>query len=164
MKHISSDTKESIIQQVLSSKHETIRDIAEKNNVGYSSLQKWLQLSRAGKPLSRKKQRDSPIGLSKSEQLNHLLQTSQLDEESLGAYCRSHGIYSHQLTDWRNALVSDTSSTTTAKQRTEARRLREENKRLKQELNRKEKALAEVSALLVLKKKANLLWGDGEDA
>jgi ribosomal protein L4 len=33
---------------------------------------------------------------------------------------------------------------------------------LKKELNRKEKALAEASALLILKKKADLIWGDGE--
>lgn len=45
----------------------------------------------------------------------------------------------------------------------ETRQLREENKRLKKELRRKEKALAETSALLVLKKKAHLIWGEPED-
>ncbi len=38
-----------------------------------------------------------------------------------------------------------------------------ENKRLKKELIRKEKALAEMAALLVLKKKADEIWGDKED-
>lgn len=37
-------------------------------------------------------------------------------------------------------------------------------KRLEQELRRKEAALAETAALLVLRKKANAIWGDGEDA
>lgn len=46
----------------------------------------------------------------------------------------------------------------------ETRQLREENKRLKKDLRRKEKALAETSALLVLKKKAHLIWGAPEDA
>ncbi len=45
----------------------------------------------------------------------------------------------------------------------QTRQLREENKRLKKELRRKEKALAETSALLVLKKKAHLIWGEPED-
>ena len=45
----------------------------------------------------------------------------------------------------------------------ETRQLREENKRLKKELRRKDKALAETSALLVLKKKAHLIWGELED-
>jgi hypothetical protein len=37
-----------------------------------------------------------------------------------------------------------------------------ENKKLKKELARKEKALAEIAALLVLKKKAEEIWGDKE--
>ena len=34
---------------------------------------------------------------------------------------------------------------------------------LEKELNRKEKALAEVAALLALEKKAEEIWGDGDD-
>jgi hypothetical protein len=39
-----------------------------------------------------------------------------------------------------------------------------EVKQLKRDLHRKDKALAEVTALLILKKKTDLLWGDNEDA
>jgi hypothetical protein len=35
---------------------------------------------------------------------------------------------------------------------------------LERDLNRKEKALAEAAALLVLRKKAEAIWGDGGDA
>jgi transposase len=35
-------------------------------------------------------------------------------------------------------------------------------KELERELHRKDKALAEMSALVVLKKKVELLWGDEE--
>ena len=45
----------------------------------------------------------------------------------------------------------------------EARSLRQENRDLKKELRRKEKALAETAALLVLKKKAASIWGEPED-
>ena len=41
----------------------------------------------------------------------------------------------------------------------EQKRIRE----LEKELRRKEKALAETAALLVLKKKANAIWGDRGD-
>jgi len=40
---------------------------------------------------------------------------------------------------------------------------RKKNRYLEKELNRKEKALAETAALLVLKKKAQALWGEPED-
>ena len=45
----------------------------------------------------------------------------------------------------------------------ETRSLRQENRDLKKELRRKEKALAETAALLVLKKKAASIWGEPED-
>nr|WP_221898590.1 hypothetical protein [Bathymodiolus japonicus methanotrophic gill symbiont] len=44
------------------------------------------------------------------------------------------------------------------------KQLRSENKKLKKELNRKEKALAETAALLVLRKKLDALWEENEDA
>ena len=41
---------------------------------------------------------------------------------------------------------------------------RQRVKELERELRRKEKALAETAALLVLRKKMEAIWGDGEDA
>jgi transposase len=40
---------------------------------------------------------------------------------------------------------------------------RKKNRQLEKELRRKEKALAEAAALLILQKKAQAIWGDGED-
>ena len=40
---------------------------------------------------------------------------------------------------------------------------KKERRKLEKELQRKEKALAEAAALLVLSKKANAIWGDPED-
>ncbi|PZO97510.1 MAG: transposase, partial [Gardnerella vaginalis] len=36
-------------------------------------------------------------------------------------------------------------------------------KQLKQEIKRKDKALAEAAAILILRKKLNALWGEDED-
>jgi hypothetical protein len=48
------------------------------------------------------------------------------------------------------------------KHKSELKLLKNQIKQLTQELNRKEKALAETAALLVFKKKANLIWGEDE--
>ena len=45
----------------------------------------------------------------------------------------------------------------------ENKKLKNENKQLALELRRKEKALAEAAALLILKKKADLIWGVDEE-
>ncbi len=67
----------------------------------------------------------------------------------MNAFCRQKGIFTHHLETWKKAfLLSQQSVTKTAS----AKVLRDEVKHLKKELNRKEKALAETAALLVLQK------------
>ena len=58
--------------------------------------------------------------------------------------------------------MSDTHTQKTA-ENAEVKALRLENKRLRSDLDRKDRALAEASALLILKKKAQAIWGDPED-
>ncbi len=50
------------------------------------------------------------------------------------------------------------------KNQSETKALRQENKALKKELNRKDKALAETAALLVLQKKVHAIWGTNADS
>ena len=79
----------------------------------------------------------------------------------MGWWCRGQGIHTHQLQRWRRDLVEGQGRGKEAQ--AVLRGLREEVRGLKKELRRKEKALAETAALLVLKKKANLIWGEPED-
>ena len=163
MTRLSSEAKESILRQALNKKGKSLVEIAHMNNIGYSTLQKWLRKRREGGTVETSK----PINTSKAPdtaaQLTHLLATSQLDETELGVYCRRHGIYSHQLTHWKTDLMSNSPPKKQAQQQAELKRLKAENKQLKQELQRKEKALAEASTLLILKKKASSIWGEHED-
>ena len=97
-----------------------------------------------------------------AKQLEHVIATANLDETSTGAYCRKHGLYSHQINEWKNNFMTDHSKSHDTKLREELRKYKQENKQLKQDLSRKDRALAETSALLILKKKADLIWGDHE--
>ena len=90
-----------------------------------------------------------------------MLATYGLGEEELGRWCRQHGVHTHHLVQWRRELIEGGSEQANLSK--EARSLREENRVLKKDLRRKEKALAETTALLVLKKKAALIWGESED-
>ena len=86
-----------------------------------------------------------------------------LSLRSLGVYCREHGIYSFQLTQWKNAFMTQPKVDKQKPNADEMKALITENKQLKQEIRRKDSALAETAALLVLKKKASLIWGELED-
>lgn len=164
MRQLSLENKEAIVQQVLSRGTKSIKLIAKENNIGYSTLQKWIKKIHNGQSLERTNIRNVGSNRqSRTAQFNHILATHNLDEVSLGKYCRKHGFYSHQLTTWRKFFMSSSHNPTNQSQQSELKKLREANKQLQKELQRKEKALAEASALLIMKKKADLIWGVDED-
>jgi transposase-like protein len=93
--------------------------------------------------------------------LNALIESSALSADELGAWCRGQGLHTHHLERWRRELIEGQGRGKGSQ--STLRSLREENRSLKKELRRKEKALAETAALLVLKKKAASMWGEPED-
>jgi transposase-like protein len=151
-----------VIKKVLTS-NETQDSVAEEFGIGRSTLQKWLRDYRhaGGRPESNREKR--PQDWSAEERFAALLETGQLAEEERVGWCRRHGLHSHHLAQWKAAALAGTTAHRASPLQGETRQLREENKQLKKELRRKEKALAETSALLVLKKKAQLIWGEPED-
>jgi len=92
-----------------------------------------------------------------------LIETASMTEEERGLYCRKNGLYSRHLEEWKKTLMEALKSSSRGEEKKGDRKLKAEIKGLKSELYRKEKALAETTALLVLKKKAHLIWGDRED-
>jgi len=156
--------KEAIITKALSLGDIALQQIASENNVGCSTLQKWLRLQREGLPLSGGRRGRPLKGQGQTPPLQHLVATAGLDEQGVGAYCREQGIHSFQLKQWQAELMQHNGSKSQSqKESSELKKLRNENKQLKKDLLRKDKALAETTALLVLKKKADLIWGESED-
>ena len=102
--------------------------------------------------------------------LQAVMDTLGKREEEQSAYCRAQGIYYGHIEAWRQQILESlgAAGTRTAdkakekENKAEHQRIQDEMKALKSDLKRKDKALAEVTALLVLKKKADLLWGEGE--
>ena len=165
MAHLSLEAKEAILTKALSRGDTPLVQVARECGVGYTTLQTWLRLKREGHAHDRRQQHGRPSkGHGQTSPLQHILSTAGLDEKSVGAYCREQGIHSFQLNQWQDELMAHTGGEKHSKDSSkEIKALRDEVKKLKQDLRRKDKALAETSALLVLKKKANLIWGEFED-
>jgi transposase len=162
MVHLSEEARKSIVEKALNRQGKGLAELATQYNIGYSTLQRWIFKYKNSVPnISNKPSANIP--LTRSDQLKHLLATATLDETTLGAYCREHGIYSFQMQQWKNEFMSTDKSQKNQETQTELRVLRAENKLLKKDLLRKDRALAETTALLVLKKKADLLFGVVED-
>lgn len=164
MGHLSIEAKEAVILKAINRGGATIESIAKSNNIGISTLQKWLHRYQNGQPLSAKqKYSKATIEINHAEQFKHILATTKLDEVSLGKYCREHGLYSHQIEKWQADFMKPKQEVSNAQQQLELKKLKDENDKLKRELRRKDKALAEASALLILKKKVDLIWGADEE-
>jgi len=106
----------------------------------------------------------SPRDWTPEEKLQAVLEASQLSEDDLGAYLRKKGLHESNLKQWRQEMIGALQNKASGKKisanSTEAKRIRQ----LERELVRKDKALAETAALLVLKKKAQAIWGDEDDS
>jgi transposase-like protein len=100
-----------------------------------------------------------PEDWSPEEKLQLVVETNGLDREALSELLRRRGIHRPQLEEWRQAAREALRSSNKGASVAAARRIRE----LEREVQRKDKALAETAALLVLRKKAEALWGDEGD-
>lgn len=149
----------------------SLRDIADSLGVGCSTLSKWIVKARnqefetvSPEEISRMTQDKRPQDWTLEERLNMVVACGALDDEALSEYCRKQGLYPHHIKQWKLDFVSGNVSKAKAVSPSEMKSLKHENKTLKKELNRKEKALAEAAALLVLQKKVNAIWGSDEDS
>lgn len=88
-----------------------------------------------------------------------------MNQAEKAAYCREKGLYPEQLEQWKQACekANDWDQASEKELKTATQSERKKIKRLQKELDRKEKALAEAAALLVLRKKYNALFEDDED-
>jgi transposase len=104
-----------------------------------------------------------PPQWSSEEKLAVVLEAAAVPEAELGAFLRRKGLHAAQLAEWRKQMLSGLDGRGSKADRkaasVEARRV----KKLEHELRRKDKALAEAAALLILKKKAQAIWGDEDD-
>ena len=152
-KRVSAEFKESVLKKLLSRGSKTLSEIAKETGVGISTLSSWA--------IDANRQKNGKIP-DRAQRFQHLKAVTHLNETEVGVYCRQHGIYSMHLKEWENDFMKQ--DTSDQKYKVENIALRKKNADLERELRRKEKALAEAAALLILKKKVNALWGEDEDA
>jgi len=94
-----------------------------------------------------------------------VIETAPLNEQALSEYCREKGLYVEQVERWKKDAISGYhgSQTISADEHRELKQLKKKHQQIEKELRRKEKALAETAALLVLSKKCNAIWGEAEE-
>ena len=145
-------------QALLKARHRgtrSILSIASELNMLPGTLKRWvLDSAKAGKQASGEISLalDGPAASwSPSQRLTALQESYALGGSTLVDWCREHGVFKHQLAQWRDEFCP--SAVPTSREAAGAfRELQRQHEQLQRELRRKEKALAEVAALLVLQK------------
>ncbi len=158
----SPEFKEKLLAKVFSPNAPSSVELARRAGVPYNTLYTWIHMSKKNKTVTYNSSAIPPKDKTAEDKLKAVFDTMAMPDEERSAYCRSHGIYTHHLVEWKMQILAGLKPTGTNLNAIEHRQLATENKQLKRELTRKEKALAEASALLILKKKADLIWGDHE--
>ena len=151
--------KAEMVRKMLPPAAIAVRELAQETGVHHTTLSRWFL--RVGKldGMENEKTPRRPADWSVEEKMRAVLAAASLEGEELGSYLRRHGLHQTHLDQWRRQMLGGLSVPSRAsKKNPEAKRIRT----LEKELRRKEAALAETAALLVLSKKAHALWGDGD--
>jgi len=159
----STETKGLYVKKVLTSSGTSLRKIAQTAGIPPSTLKDWVKQYQVKAGISVDTGSTSTQGWTQAERFKMLVESSNLAPEEVGAYCRKQGIYQEQLKQWERAFMQPGDTEKAKYMVSEIKALRAEIKALKRDIGRKDKALAETTALLVLKKKLTLLCADSED-
>lgn len=141
----------------------SLRQFAEQEGLSPSTLYGWKKkYTVKGSSLPH-----TPSSDWSAEQIFAIvLETSPLSEADLSEYCREKGLYPEQVKEWKQACISG-NKTDIQRRKEQAQERKVDKKRIKElerELKRKDAALAETAALLVLRKKLNAYWGEDEES
>ena len=149
--------KKSMVQKLLLPSGSSVLSLSRETGVSEQNLYNWkVKYQNRGSGESQR----SPRQWKNEEKYEALLEAARLTGEDLGKWLREKGLRSEHIEIWRHEMKKNLNQ---QKKNTELKEAKNRIKELERELHRKDKALAEMSALVVLKKKVRLLWGD-EDA
>ena len=148
--------KERAVARLLPPESAALDDVAHEIGVSASTLERW----RSDALLRPASQRIWTA----AARMDAVLSTAAMDEAGKSAWCRASGVYPQELEAWRQAAMQALAEpeevrASPKKTKQDRRRIKE----LERELRRKDKALAEAAALLVLSKKLEAIFHKGED-
>ncbi len=148
---------EQALFKVYSRGKRSVKSVAEELNVNCHTVTYWMRkraVGAVGLPANKERR---PKDWTPEQQLIALHQTHGLSGEALQTWCRENGLFAHHLSSWKTAFCAGAKAVDGSQ---EIRVLKDEVKQFKREIARKDHALAEAAALLILQKKFRALWED----
>jgi len=153
-----------VLRKMMPPHNQTIRELAKAERISEATLYNWRQQAR-DKGLLMPHADTSPEGWAARDKFAAVIESASLTEVELAEYCRKKGIYPEQLARWKIACerANDWDRERNIELKKGQKKDRNRIRDLERELRRKDKALAETAALIVLQKKVKAIWGDHEE-
>ena len=157
MTHYSTAVRERMVRRLTGASAPSASALSRETGIAQTVLSRWLRSVRTVEPMAPR----STKKWTGAEKLRVVIAARGLSDAELGAFLRHEGIFETDLVAWQAVAEAALSDVVRRPGDSDAvRRIQA----LERELQRKDAALAETAALIVLKKKAQAIWGDADDA
>ena len=150
--------KERVVARLLPPESSPVAEVSHKVGISVATLERWRaeMLCQASD--------EQPRRWTPAARLEAVIATAGLDETARSAWCREHGVFPTALDAWKRDAICGLGEPREAAENAATKQDRRRIRELERDLHRKDKALAETAALLVLSKKLSAIFHDGEDA
>ena len=151
--------KDRAVARMLPPESAPVRQVSEDVGVSVATLERWLSAALS-------EGTDSSRRWTPEARLEAVVTTRPMNETELSAWCRTNGLYPQDIARWRASATGALADPQHRRiDQTQAKANRKRVRELERDLRRKEKALAETTALLVLRKKLSAIFptDEGED-
>lgn len=157
--------KKEIIEKILGRRGKSLEQAIKESGVSRATVFRWIQ-EYVADPHGVEMKAARPQEWSVAAKTKALLETRFMTDSELGVYLRAKGLYHCHLKEWKEdvlAVMGRNRKIDKLKNDNTDALLRQQVKELTRQLKLKDKALKEATALLALKKKAELIWGVQEE-
>jgi transposase-like protein len=153
----SPEFKQSVVRKISTPGGPSAAQLAKELGVHYTSIYAWVK-DYANTSSMKKSKEWTP-----EAKLEAIIKTATMNENELGEFLRANGLHSNQIKEWKQEFYTAQKSAGRPKLDPELVELRAKEKELSKDLKRKDRALAEMSARVILLKKSRLLFGETEE-
>jgi len=157
----SKNFRENALKQIIPPANRSIREVSEELGIANQTLLNWKNKLDRG-ILSKLPEKVSPCMHNISERYSLIIESYKIKKKDKGRWLRENGLHSDHLKLWEKEFKYQL-TTREKKFKNEIKILKADKKKLEKDLLRKDKALAEMAALVTLKKKAEIFWGELEE-
>ena len=145
--------KQKMVQRLTGKNAVSASRLSRETGIAQQNLSRWLEQARS-LPVVADKPKPVAREWTVEQKARVLAEASNLAGEELTAYLEREGVKLAEYERWRLALDEGGRASASTTKRIRA---------LERELARKERALAEAAALLILKKKVEAFYGEDEE-